>query len=447
MTATENKYKKLKLGAFVAVLYSYCAAGPFGFEDIVSAAGPGMALVFLFFVPLFYSLPVSLVTAEMASALPVEGGFYRWTLRVFGPFIGFQCGWWNWIGTFLMNAAYAVILADYTGGIYPALAKGAPHWWVAVFFLLIVMFANIRGVHVVGVSSIILLVLCLAPVAVFTLLGLTHMQVNPFQPFIPSTKTWQDIFGVGLALGLWVYSGYEQLSTNIEEVEEPEKNFARGLMIMVPLAMLTFFLPMLAGIGAGHWQQWTSGYIVTAARSVGEFSLGAGGGVWLERTMFFAAIVSVLLGLQSTLMSSTRLPFTMAEDGFFPEALAKLNTRYQTPVRSIVMTTVLCAALSVFSVTELVAIYIWLRVASSSLTLLAFWRLRVAEPQLARSYRVPGGNAGMYTVVFIPLLLFAWFLYNSDSAGRLWGPICLFTGPLAYFIIGYIQNPKHLETR
>ena len=62
-----------------------------------------MALVFLTFVPLFWSIPISLAAAELNSILPVQGGFYRWSRAAFGDFWGFQCGWWNWTGTFLLE--------------------------------------------------------------------------------------------------------------------------------------------------------------------------------------------------------------------------------------------------------------------------------------------------------------------------------------------------------
>jgi len=441
------KFTKLKLGTFVAVLYAYCAAGPFGFEDMVSKSGPGMALVFLFLVPWLFSLPISLATAELASAMPVEGGFYRWSRRAFGKFWGFQCGWWNWVGTFLMNAAYASILADYTVQLFPQVSMkwqvylnasstrvsfDIGHWSVALFFLALVACANIRGIQLVGMSCVVLLILCLLPVAVFTVVGLTHMKVNPFSPMTPPGGKWQDIYGVGLALGLWVYSGYEQLSTNMEEVEHPEKNFARGLTIMVPLAMVTFLLPMMAGIAAGNWRMWTSGYIVTAARHVGETAFGAVGGKWMEESMFVAAIISVLLGLQSTLLSSTRLPFTMAEDGFFHPWLAKLSPTRHTPVRAILLTTFICAPLAILDVTQLIATYIWLRVATSVMTLLSVKRLRFTDPKVPRGFRIPGGSFGLFLVVSVPLLLFAWTLFNSDPSSRIWGPLCLLTGPMTY---------------
>ncbi|HWR13960.1 MAG TPA: APC family permease [Terriglobales bacterium] len=425
---TDHHFRKLKLGGFVAVLYAYCAAGPFGFEEMISTSGPGMSLLFLMVVPWLFSLPMSLATSEMATAMPVQGGFYRWTRAAFGDFLGYQCGFWNWSGTFLMNAAYAVILADYCAQLFPTLAFGLRHWLVAIFFLLLVAAINILGIRTVGEVSAILLLTVLIPVAIFTFICFTHAQVNPFVPLTPPGKPWRDVYGVGLALGLWLYSGYEQLSTVIEEVERPERNFPRGLALMVPLAMVTFLLPIMGGIAASaDWQNWTTGYIVTVARRVG--------GEPMAIAMFGAAMISVLLGLQSTLMSAARLPFTMAEDGYFHRGLTQLHRRFRTPVRGILLSTALCAGLALFSVPQLIAVYMWLRVATSVLTLLSVWRLRRIAPDMPRGFRIPGGRLGLALVVIVPLSLFAWALINGDKAALLWGPAYMAAGPLSYLIL------------
>ena len=204
-TSSGRKYQRLGLGGLVAVLYAYCAAGPFGFEEMVSASGPGMALLFLLAVPWLFSFPMSLATAEMSTAMPVEGGFYRWTRAAFGNFWGFQCGWWNWTGTFLMNGAYAVALADYTAQLLPAVARGWSHWLLAVFFIAAIALLNVRGVHVVGNFTIVMLCVVLAPsleVAVIVKLFATrdsecagvHVRVAPlieavFGPVVSESET------------------------------------------------------------------------------------------------------------------------------------------------------------------------------------------------------------------------------------------------------------------
>jgi amino acid transporter len=436
---TSPRFHRLKLGAFVAVLYAYCAAGPFGFEDMISTSGPGMSLLFLLIVPWLFALPMSLATSEMATAMPVEGGFYRWTRAAFGNFLGYQCGFWNWIGTFFMNAAYAVALADYVAQLNPAVANKIIHWMVAIIFLVLVAALNILGVEIVGTVSKILLLTVLIPVAVFTIVGLTHAHANPFVPLTPPGKPWREVYGVGLALGLWLYSGYEQLSTITEEVECPERNFPLGLAITIPLAMITFVFPIAAGIANTDWHQWTSGYIVTAA--------GIVGGRAMEWAMFAAAMVSVLLALQATLLSGTRLPFTMAEDGYLHPWLAHLHPRFRTPVQGIVLSTAFCAALAVFSLPQLIAVYIWLRVATSSLTLLAVWRLRYTAPDMPRGFRIPGGTPGIALVVIVPLLLFAWALLNGDKSALLWGPVSLALGPISYLFLRPSENSSPNEKK
>jgi amino acid transporter len=433
--ATAPRHRELQhitLAPFVAVLYAYCAGGPFGFEAMISTSGPGLALIFILVVPLLFSVPIALATAEMATAMPVEGGFYRWTRAAFGNFWGFHCGWWNWTGTFFMSAAYGVLMADYLGELLPL--TRLEHWLIAAAFLALVGYLNIRGIRLVGNLTLILLLLALVPVAIFTAQGFSHARFNPFHPLLANNKPWRETFGVGLALALWIYSGYEQLSTVSEEIEQPERNFPRGLAIVVPLAVITFFLPMAAGLAAlGNWQAWDTGYIVQAARQVS--------GPGMETAMFAAAAVCTFVLLESTVLAATRLPFAMAEDGYFHRALARLHPRLGTPARAIVLSVLICAALAVFTVTQLIAIYAWLRVATSVMTLLSLWRLRHAAPELPRRFLVPGGRFGIATVVVLPILFFAWALINSDPQSRLWGPLCLALGPMAYIFVVSRRKP------
>src|SRR5271155_1540229 len=123
---TEN-LRRIKLAPFVALLFAYCAGGPFLLESMISTSGPGLGLTFLLVVPLLFAVPIALATAEMTTLMPVEGGFYRWSRAALGDFWGFQCGWWNWTGTFLMNASYGVLAMDYLGDYIPWL-HGTAKW-------------------------------------------------------------------------------------------------------------------------------------------------------------------------------------------------------------------------------------------------------------------------------------------------------------------------------
>lgn len=431
--ATHN-LKRIGLIPFVAVLFAYCTGGPFGFESMVSTSGPGLTLVFLLVVPFLFSIPVSLATAEMSTAMPVEGGFYRWSRAALGDFWGFQSGWWNWTGTFLMSASYGVAMADYLDAWIP-LRSRLEHWVVACLFLALVALINILGIRLVGRLTVVLLAASFVPVIAFIVLGYHQAHFNPFHPFFAVGKPWRESYGVGLALAIWSYAGYEQLSTVIEEVEKPSRNFPLGLAIVVPLTIATYVLTLSAGLAAlGNWQAWQTGYMVTAARLVGGAALGT--------AMFAASAIANFILLESTVLSVTRVPLTLAEDGYLHPGLAKVSVRFGTPVRSIVLSTLCCAMLALFSVPQLIAVYAWTRMATSFLTLLSFWQMRQKFPNLRRSFRVRGGTLGVLCIILLPTLLFAWAMINSDPASRFWGMLTLVAGPAAY---GWVRRRGKLQ--
>jgi hypothetical protein len=66
--------RKASFFYFVFVMFSYTTGGPFGLESMVTTSGPGMTLLYLLLIPLFWCIPVSLVSAELTTAMPVEVG-------------------------------------------------------------------------------------------------------------------------------------------------------------------------------------------------------------------------------------------------------------------------------------------------------------------------------------------------------------------------------------
>ncbi len=74
--------------------------------------------------PLLWSVPEALITAELATAFPENSGYVAWVSAAFGPFWGFQEGWWSWLSGVTDNSIYPVMLADNLRLFFPALAEG-----------------------------------------------------------------------------------------------------------------------------------------------------------------------------------------------------------------------------------------------------------------------------------------------------------------------------------
>ena len=429
--------RKASLFYFVFVMFSYTTGGPFGLEAAVTTSGPGMALIYLLLVPLFWSIPVSLVSAELTAVMPVEGGFYRWSRAAFGDFWGFLAGWWNWSASFLLGGSYAVLFTDYVAYYFPGI-NGWKHWLASVALIAFITWINIRGIQMVGKASTIFEIFIFIPVLIMIVLGLARWHHNPFVPLMPPNQPFSKVFGVGLALVVWSYSGYEQLSSVAEEVENPQRTYPQALALVVPLSIATYFLPMFAALAAlGDWQQWKDGYFSTAALHIG--------GAWLGGLMTIAAMICNVALLNSTVLTSTRMPFTLAEDGYLPPFLTRRHPRYGTPWIAILISAAIYASLALHSLGELISIYVWLRAATTVLTVLSAWglrrkRLRRKRPDLPRGFRIPGGNLGLVYVIALPLVMTYIVLRYSDPIARRWGPWALAAGPVVYFVVKWFAK-------
>ena len=431
-TATNSALRKASLFYLVFVMFSYTTGGPFGLEDMVTTSGPGLTLIYLLALPFFWCIPVSLVSAELTTAMPVEGGFYRWSRAAFGDFWGFLAGWWNWSASFLLGGAYAVLFTDYLVYYFPGIT-GWKHYLVSVAMIAVITWINIRGIQMVGKVATALEIFIFVPVIAMIAIGFMHWHHNPFFPLIPPHQPTFKIFGVGLALGLWLYSGYEQLSTVAEEVENPQRAYPRALAMVVPLSIAAYFLPTLAGLAsAGNWEQWHTGYFSDAARIIGGSLFGY---PWLGTWMTLAAMVGNVALLNSTVLTTTRMPFAMAEDGYLPAALTRKHSRYGTPWMAILVSALIYALLAWQSLGQLISVYIWLRSATTVLTVLSAWKLRRTRPEMPRAFLIPGGRAGLIYVVGAPVVMALVALLGSDRFALIGGAVAMVLGPAVYGIV------------
>jgi amino acid transporter len=432
VTQPKSAVKKAGLLYFVFIMFAYTTGSPFGMEGMVTTSGPGMTLLFLLVIPLFWCIPVSLVAAELTTAFPVEGGFYRWVRSGFGNFWGFLAGWWNWTASWLLGASYAVLFTDYLAFYFPGLV-GWKHYLVCFALIAVLAYINIRGIQMVGVVATILEFSVLIPVFVLCVIAAFQWHHNPFRPMIPPHIPPFQVFGVGLALGLWLYSGYEQCSSVAEEIENPQRSYPRALAIVVPLSIATYFLPALTSLAAlGNWSEWDSAYLPTASRLIG--------GGWLGLVMTMAATLGSVALYNATVLTSTRMPSSMSEDGYLPPIFAAKHPKYGTPWMAILISSGIFALLAFHTLAQLLTVYVWLRILVTVLTVLAAWRLRKVHRDLPRPFRIPGGRLGLAYVVIAPLVMSAVALIGSDKFALQWGPIPVALGILAYFAFPKIKS-------
>jgi hypothetical protein len=95
-----------------------------------------------------------------------------------------------------------------------------------------------------------------------------------------------------------------------------------------------------------------------------------------------------------------------------------------------------------FDVADLVNIYIWTRIATSMLTLLAVWGMRRKMSSAPRGFRIPGGEIGLLCSILFPAILCGVKIYYSEPFVWRWAPWLLATGPVAYCILRWAFGLK-----
>src|SRR5213082_2166825 len=116
--------RKLRMLPLLAATYFMVSGGPYGLEEIIGDAGYGWALIILFVLPFFWSLPTSLMIGELAAAVPEEGGFYAWVRRAMGPFWGFQEAWLSLAASIFDMAIYPTLFVTYLTRLVPWFGEG-----------------------------------------------------------------------------------------------------------------------------------------------------------------------------------------------------------------------------------------------------------------------------------------------------------------------------------
>jgi hypothetical protein len=279
-------------------MFFIVSGGPFGLEGLVGSVGPVLALTLLIATPLVYSVPEALLVGELASMLPLEGGYYQWVKRAFGRFWGFWNGWLSWAYSLLDMALYPVLLLQYLRFFAPGLGQ-VESWLIACAMIWIATWLNLRGTRVVGGASGVFVALVLAPFAVLTFIA-TARWLSPEHgasfvrlPLPPGSGSFLGLIGIGLSQAIWNYSGWDNASTLSGEIEDAGSNYPKALTRTLPLVTAVYLVAIVPVLAVTQASDWTDG----AWPDLGAGLAGPWLGAWLAAAGMLSAfaLFNVLL--------------------------------------------------------------------------------------------------------------------------------------------------------
>lgn len=351
-----------------------------------SAGSPGMALA-VWTVGGVLSLLGALTFAELGASRPQSGGLYVYLRDAFGSGLAFVFGWTMFLvigsgSLATLGAAFSRYLEAFVP--LPVAAQRA----VSLLMIAVVALLNVRGTRqsadVQGVATaikagaIVLLALAL-------ILG-SDAQAAP-------QGWWPEAFSVATFLGavtamigvLWAYEGWQYVTFSAGETVDPQRTFARGIVLGTALLIAIYVLANVGYLSALG----VSG--VAASTRVASDAADAVLGPWAARAITVVILVSIFSAANGLTLTLPRLFYAMAGDRLFFARLAEVHPRFGTPAWAIVGTAAWASVLVLSGTFEQLLTYVvfmsWLWFALAALAIFVYRR---REPEAPRPFRTPG---------------------------------------------------------
>ena len=376
-----------------------------------------------------YALLGANALAELATMVPRSGGQYVFVRHGLGDYPGFIVGWSDWMSTCGTTAAVAIVIGEYTVGLFPeARAQQVVALAAVVVFTLIQWFGIRAGSAAQTSTSVIKGLAIVLFIAACFWLGAR----SPMDGTVVHTEREGTLF-VAFILALqsviYTYDGWTAVIYFSEEVKDTARNIPRAMLsgiagvaaiyLLLNLAFLAVVaLPTIAGQNL-------------AAGVVAEHIFGADGLTVLRAF----GILILLSALNSNVLMAPRVLYAMATDGLFWRAAREVN-RGGTPDVALLISSLLAAGFIVSGTfEEVTAKLAFFFVANYTLSFVALFVLRRREPGAARPYRAWGhpfttGLALLASIVFLAGAVW------SDTRGSLWAlGLLALSVPVYFFIV------------
>ena len=446
------------LGRADLVLFTVCAI--LTIDTLASSAAMGAAWFSWWLITMtVFFIPYGLITAELGSAWPGEGGVYVWVREAFGPWWGSQAAWWYWINNATWVPSVYLIFAGTFSQIF---LKTHSPWQDAGIAIALTWVTVAIGIVRLEVSKWVPNLGAVVKSLIFFILGILGLSAlfhgkKPANDFSPSAfvPKWNDTLAYLPAL-LYSTFGFELMSSAGEEMRDPRRDVPRvilwsgaliailysfaigGILFAVPigkLSIVTGTWDALAVLG----KEWGH------AGDVVVYVLGIG--------FLYACVANVV----TWSLGSNRVAAVAAEEGVLPPALGRLHPRFKTPhVAFVVMglvSTVLLAGGAALSKSQ--SNIFWMTFRFSALFLLlsyllvfpAFVVLRKRRPDQPRPYRVPGGKgaaalAGWVCTLYIFGASVLFFVPSPTSQEPLKETLILSAETIVTIVIGILLVPR-----
>jgi len=411
--------------------------------EMMQAVGSARLVYLAWIVGGLLSLAGAVTYAELGAMKPQAGGEYVYIRDAYGSLPAFLYAW-----TWFVVAKPGSIATIATGivrilGTFPALAffnqaafnvpfKVTYGQLVAIAAAMLITWLNYIGVKKAGEFQL-----------VFTILKVVMIVGVGVVGFTAATGTWHNFgthfagatggvagFMAALVAALWAYDGWNDLNMVSGEIQKPERTIPIALIAGVGIVAVLYMLN-----NAAVQYVLPANQIAVSPRPSSEATAIAVG-AWGAAIVSLGMALSMLVGLNGTIMSGARIPYAIARDGYFFKVMADVHPRYHTPDVALLAQLVLSIILLLFagSFRELFSLTIFAEWLFYMIAASTVFVLRRKEPDTPRPYKTWGYPVVPAVFVLVAAVLL-YFTFTQNLRNSLWGCGLILSGipVFAYF--------------
>jgi len=414
----------------IGIIFFCVCGGPYGCEAAVKSAGPLITLIGFILCPFVWGLPMGLMAAELACAMPTDGGFVLWVYKGFGPFVGFVNGILVLMSAFVDNAAYPILAISYltNSGLLPDDFVEGPHahnlqFAMALGVVAVSAILNIFGVEIVGTFSYLILAMVLLPFIVMIGFCGPYLMEDRAESWsvVPDAEApgYGVKWGLFLSVVLWATAGWDESGSVAERVQDPARSYTNATLICVFGISIVYLVPIAFGVTVVPWNNWTDATfedVAQIAAAGGPHSpYVEGAGRWLKVWLALAAFLGCA-GTYVSLVCTTSLGLKcLGELQIAPAIFAHENEKTETPIIAIMFTSAVTGGMCYFSFDTVVQVGVVLYSFSLFMEWGSVLTLRYFASDMARPFVIPLKNGYLCIYWLFPMGLCVWTTYSVIS--------------------------------
>ena len=408
--------KKKKIRLFDIVLMSVCVV--LVLDAVAPSASIGLSSAFwwvLLLVIFFY--PYGLVTAELGTAYPDDGGIYDWVKLAFGKKWGARVAWYYWINYAFWMASTGVLFALF---LEQMTGRTLSPFWISAISLAVIwgcvwlsMLKISENIWILNIGAICKAFVLVAMGFIGLYIAFTKGVANDFAPanFMPDLNMGMKF----LPMIIFNFMGFEIIATVSGDMENPGKEIPKAL-IMGGILIAVFYLFSTFGILVAIPVDKLS----TSTGILNSLYVMLGHGTIATYFIMLCGILvlfTLIANLVSWAVGVNYVSIYAAENNDLPKIFAKKTKNGELPIGAGIMNGIIATLLVVIyyilAMHNLDGDVFWNFFSLSSITLLmsyimlfpAFSILRKIDPDRKRPFKVKGGKLKIWLISYVPMFL------------------------------------------